>query len=243
MSHVNEHYAPQEVIDYFARDPIINSELSEWLRFHDGVLVEGSSNGALVSDKAGRMFMVSATDPDYGAHLLSLIPADIPVVPVCQEALIAPAKERFGFDGQTPCYRLAYLKNEPIQYEKRLDIRPATMEQLDLIAANYHIGGKERVVRRIENGQLWCGWLGDEFVGFIGRHDRGTLGMLHVFDRYRRQGYAHELESFLINDMLAKGELPRGDVIVGNEESLKLQKKLGFEVADSLVYWLFHERD
>lgn len=240
---MNQNYAPESVIAFFNRDPIINSEMREWLRFHAGVLLAGSEQGALVANEERTMFMVSASDVDYGAYLLSLIPEDTSVVPVCQELLIEPARERFGFDGQTPCYRLAYLKEKPVDYEKRLDIRLATMEEADLIAENYHIGNKERVIRRIANGQLWCGFLGDDFVGFIGRHDRGTMGMLHVFDEYRRRGFGLELESFLINDTLARGELPRGDVIVGNEQSLKLQQKLGFEVADTLVYWLFHERD
>lgn len=80
-----------------------------------------------------------------------------------------------------------------------------------------------------------------EFVGFIGRHPEGSMGLLQVFPEYRRQGYGEELESFMINRFLEEGRVPYAHIIVDNEKSMNLQKKLGYEVADKKIYWLFKE--
>ena len=87
--------------------------------------------------------------------------------------------------------------------------------------------------------ELLGGFVGDTLVGFIGWHPEGDMGLLHVFEAYRRQGFAYAMEALQINLMLKRGELPRGQVIRGNEASLALQVKLGFTVADSTVSWMF----
>ena len=64
------------------------------------------------------------------------------------------------------------------------------------------------------------------------------MGMLHVFPEYRRKGYAEALESLLANKYIEQGRIPYGHVVVGNDASMALQKKLGFQVADEKIYWL-----
>ena len=43
----------------------------------------------------------------------------------------------------------------------------------------------------------------------------------------------------MINFVLKKGWVPFGQIIVGNQESMGLQKKLPMELADGKVTWFF----
>lgn len=243
MKETNDHSGmllPAEVAAYLAGDPILNSDLSSEIEFRGGVLIEGSKDGALVSDRKRQFFMLSSTNEAYGRSLLQLIPKDVEIIQVCQEHLVAPAIERFGFTGQMPCKRVAYLGSEPIDYEPTLDIRPATPDLVPFISSYYKLHDEPDLTETVERGDLWCGYKDGDFVGFIGRHPEGTMGMLYIFEEHRRKGYGQELEMFLANHILSLGEMPRGDVWVDNEQSLKLQEKMGFTAAATLIYWLFH---
>lgn len=45
----------------------------------------------------------------------------------------------------------------------------------------------------------------------------------------------------MINRFLEEGRVPYAHIIVDNEKSMNLQKKLGYEVADKKIYWLFEK--
>lgn len=87
------------------------------------------------------------------------------------------------------------------------------------------------------SGAIFGAFIEGKLAGFIGEHIEGSLGMLEVFEEYRRKGIAAELESYMINLHLSRGHLPYGDVIVGNEASMKLQRKLGLKVSKEIYCW------
>ena len=58
-----------------------------------------------------------------------------------------------------------------------------------------------------------------------------------LYEEYRRRGIAESLESYIINTRLSKGLLPYGDIIVGNEPSFGLQRKLGMKITKEIFYW------
>ena len=66
-----------------------------------------------------------------------------------------------------------------------------------------------------------------KLVGFIGRHDDGSMGMLEVFDSARRRGGGSALERFLSTCGMTYGRTPYCDVFTDNPGSLALQQKLG----------------
>lgn len=234
---------PLEIEAYLARHRILTSDIAENLRLGTAILLDGSKDGVLTVSRDRAFYMVAAAERAYGEHLLAQIPRDVGLIQVCQEHLMLAAVRRFGFAGQQVCQRFAYLKREPIVFRQTIEIRPTVLAEADIIAAHYAVHDLPEIQAIIAQGRLWSGYRDGDMVGFIGQHPEGAMGMLHVFDAYRRRGYALELECFLTNYLLARGDLPRGDVIVGNEQSLRLQRKLGYEAADSYVYWLFHRDD
>ena len=75
-------------------------------------------------------------------------------------------------------------------------------------------------------------------AGFVGEHHEGSMGMLEVFPPYRGHGLGLALESFQINRYLSQGRVPFDQVIVGNEKSMSLQKKVGMELSKDTMSWL-----
>ena len=64
------------------------------------------------------------------------------------------------------------------------------------------------------------------------------MGMLEVFPPYRGHGRGLARESFQINRYLSQGRVPFDQVIVGNEKSMGLQRKVGMELSKDTMSWL-----
>lgn len=86
-----------------------------------------------------------------------------------------------------------------------------------------------------EEGKASCKQI---LAGFIGTHEEGGMGMLEVFEPYRRQGIAMALEKYLINRTLEKGFTPYCQVFTDNEASAGLQEKLGLKMCRKEIYWI-----
>lgn len=62
--------------------------------------------------------------------------------------------------------------------------------------------------------------------------------MLYVKPQYRHQKLATALETYAFNRALENGWIPYGQIIVGNEASMKLQESMGLHFSKSSVYWM-----
>ena len=83
------------------------------------------------------------------------------------------------------------------------------------------------IIERIEAGAVYGAFFGDNtaddtintLAGIIGIHEEGSIGMLYVKPQYN-------------------GWIPYGQIIVGNEASMKLQESMGLHFSKSSVYWM-----
>lgn len=64
------------------------------------------------------------------------------------------------------------------------------------------------------------------------------MGMLEVFSEYQRRKLGKTLETYIVNLTLERGHTPYGQVVVGNERSMRLQEGMGMCFAKGLVYWM-----
>ncbi len=62
--------------------------------------------------------------------------------------------------------------------------------------------------------------------------------MLYVKPQYRHQKLAKALETYALNMALENGWIPYGQIIVGNEPSMRLQESMGMHFSKSSVYWM-----
>ena len=141
-----------------------------------------------------------------------------------------------------PCYQAAFKGKEPVpEYEvPGLEIRPLEQKHLSFVCKNYD-DDEDYIKSRIEYGMLGAFDESGNCAGFIGFHGEGSMGLLTVLPEYRRKGIGIALEAKNLNRRLSEGRIPFGHVVVGNEKSEGLQKKIGMEFSEKIVTWIFSD--
>ncbi|MBR3953142.1 MAG: hypothetical protein IKJ82_05995 [Oscillospiraceae bacterium] len=139
-----------------------------------------------------------------------------------------------------PCYQAAYPKKEPVfePVVPGIEIKPLTEEQLPFVRKHYD-DDEGYMKSRIEYGMLGAFDEEGNCAGFVGFHGEGSMGLLKVLPEYRRRGIGIALEARNLNRRLSEGRIPFGHVVVGNENSMGLQRKIGMEFSENIVSWVF----
>ena len=210
-----------------------------------GLVTRGESiraagpTGVLVQNYDGTYMMASA-DEDSARRLLDLIdPGQCECIVVHDDYAVGLVEERFGFDRHTRCIASAYYGSPlPQSLRRDIHIQPLTPQWVDVVSENYTMDGPDYIGTRIDAGEMWGAFHGNDLLGFIGLHEEGSMGMLTVFDQYRRHGVAEYLMTDLANRMLAQGRIPHDHIIVGNLASESLQRKLGFSISTRTLTWM-----
>ena len=65
------------------------------------------------------------------------------------------------------------------------------------------------------------------------------MGLLYVFPKFRRKGYAVALEKSMIVKTLSEGYIPFGQVEKNNHASVLLQEKIGMTISNRLICWMW----
>ena len=181
--------------------------------------------------------MVAASTAEYGKSLIDRVKNCYQMV-VCLEDLVDYGAEKFGFTEIFKCRKVARFSREMVELNTDLRIERADEKRLAMIKDFYHTIPPEEVDEISRRGNLFCAFAGDDFVGFSGNHLDGSLGLLDIFPAYQRKGYGEQLERFMINYILEKGDVPYGEIVLGNQASEKLQRKLGFDISEEVITWL-----
>lgn len=220
-------------------DPRELRALSEALRLGRANCLRVEADGVLVRVEASGDYLVGAQDGAAAARIVgSLDPEELrSSVIALQDGAWADA---VGFEPGSPLpYQLCvYEGTERIPVAGTLSIEPLGIADLATVCAHYKNLPEDFIARHLSDGWVYGGHSeAGELVGFVGEHDEGAIGMLEVFPEHRRRGYAWELEGFLVNRMLEAGRRPFTQVVVGNEASFALQRKLGFSVLPRVQCW------
>ncbi|HNX13901.1 MAG TPA: GNAT family N-acetyltransferase [Oscillospiraceae bacterium] len=198
-------------------------------------------DGMLLFDQNGGHYLLTAKSRKTAEKLIDKVPQGNSIV----------AHEDFYDDllhcrnpiRKTRCNAAAYLKKEPPEAPDA-DIRQLTADDLPLIVEHYHLfTDAGYFAERLSGGFMYGIYINGEPTGFIGRHDSGEMGMLEIFEPYRKQGLGYKLEKFIIRKVLSEGNLPIGEVVVGNTASFALQRKVGMSVdIEQTVTWWNYDR-
>ena len=147
------------------------------------------------------------------------------------------------------CLQGAYTRREKLPVrglygpdgrgENGFSIRTLTEEFIPFVAEHYsEIGSPEYVTERILHGAVYGAFYEEKIVGFIADHEEGSIGMLYVLPEYRKRHVAMALETYCMNLAVERGEIPYGQVVLGNEASIRLQEKMGICFAKGTVVWM-----
>ncbi|MBQ8885501.1 MAG: GNAT family N-acetyltransferase [Clostridia bacterium] len=237
----------QQAKVYFEKNKRLFIDMQECVDKGNAELLYAGADGVLLFDKPSRIMMFAADNKASALAILGRFPLRSigekhPFIVAHGEETRLAVEESFGIERQTACYQVVYEKSEPIALKGALNFKKAGKEELPIIQREYALESPENLERLCAQGKIYCAFLpqeqGGAFVGFIGRHPEGSMGLLLIFPEYRRRGYAEELEGYMTNVILSEGRVPYAHIIEDNYKSVNLQKKLGFSVADEKVYWL-----
>lgn len=227
----------EKAIQYLEKNRLLHIGMLEAIRKGNAEILEASEEGVLLLDRSCNVHMMSAANQEKGKALLDQI-TDCYQLIVCQEELVPYASEKFGMYTLFPCKKVVRFSKEKLDLKTDLRIERADEAHVTMIKEVYHTIPPEEVDEISRRGNLFCAFAGEEFVGFSGNHLDGSLGLLDIFPAYQGRGYGETLERFMVNYILDKGDIPYGEIVIGNTISENLQRKLGFEISEETITWL-----
>jgi tRNA (guanine37-N1)-methyltransferase len=227
----------QDALAFLERAPLQNIDMLEPLRRGHVNLLYAGEDGVLLRERNSGVPMIS-TDGEATARLLlpMLAGTDTLVVHHPHEHLLA--QELLHLDGENPCYQCIYpdIPQPPVWG----DVRRLDESFLPQVAAHYHLMSDPEYARELLcRGEMFGQFVDGALAAFIGTHEEGSIGLLEVFEPYRRQGIGQNLIRFMISHWRGRGATPYSQVIYTNEKSIRLQKKLGAVLSETLIWWMW----
>ena len=173
----------------------------------------------------------------------------IECIAIHQREMVPFMEKYFHLKTDMECLQGAYTRREKLPVrglygpdgrgEDGFAIRTLTEEFIPFVAEHYsEIGTSEYVSERIHHGAVYGAFYDEKIVGFIANHEEGSIGMLYVLPEYRKRHVAMALETYCMNLAVERGEIPYGQVVLGNEASIRLQEKMGICFAKGTVVWM-----
>ncbi|MCH5165270.1 MAG: GNAT family N-acetyltransferase [Clostridiales bacterium] len=216
-------------------DDVVNFEGAKWVVHDDRAAVVAVGKWHVCAFENLSYFHEYAKKYDlYGAVSLFGAPIDAPRI--------------LGFDS-VPCKSFAYLDPMPpeVNLPRGVTVKRLAPSLAQTVACAYSNRGGGYTVERMADIMKNKGVFGaiddGKLAGFIGRHGDGSMGMLEVFDGFKRKGIGAALERFLIGYVMTFGRVPICDVYVDNPASLALQHKLGLTESDGYAFWFETEEN
>lgn len=227
-----------KAIKYLIKNPILHMGMIEPIRRGSADILYAETDGVLIKEQKSNAYMISVDNLKKGQELLNNI-LKCEAMVTHQKYMVEYILNKFGLTKNLECYQAAYMEKTKLPVKEELEIKQLEQNQIEIILEHYNKISRKEVEELIKNGSLFGGYKEEELVGFIGNHLEGSIGLLEVFPQYRRLGYASILEGYMVNHMLEKGLVPFGQIVSNNEKSMALHKKLGFEISEDKLYWLF----
>lgn len=214
-----------------AKAPRRTFPLAECLRRGIGTVI-CARPGCVALREPGGMQIVWATDPELARDVACALMRD--AVTLCLEPSLADDLGRWlGLPAKEPVHLAIYRKKAHPRPDAAHPVR--TLGEADLSAVRQRMTHPEyqtdaQTLELLRAGDVLGAFAGDELVGFVGEQTEGSMGMLEVFEDFRRHGWALALESAKICQVLDRGQTPWCEVWLDNVASVRLQRRLGLTV-------------
>ncbi|MBE5868578.1 MAG: tRNA (guanosine(37)-N1)-methyltransferase TrmD [Lachnospiraceae bacterium] len=241
-----EYERAQKCRERLLREKLLHIDMTELLARGQAQILFDGPEGIFLKDRVSGVCMATAEDEKGGRRMLELVCAvgsdlasgDFTVVSH-KEFLNHILAEMFDMKVYSSCYQAVYTRKEPLPpVHLPIEIKALEQENLDAVVSTYQLGDAAYIQERIRKGCMFGAFAGGELAGYIGVHGEGSIGMLYVFPKFRRQGIGKALETYMINRFLEKSWVPYGQVIETNEESLKMQERVGLYFSKTKIYWI-----
>ena len=235
----------QEILAYLERDKTIRIDMIEAIRRKMATAAYAAPDAVLLKTESGFYLLVGDTVEACERALEHADNGFYAFVAHNEPSREAVQKRYPQLDHCSPCRQAYYPKTDPIPVPDVCEIRPFPLDRAAFLVSVYDPGADPADYEKaIRAGDVLAAYRDGKIAGFIGFHGDGSGGMLEVLPEFRRLGIGTALEIALHNLALSRGWTPYGQILVGNEASLKLQEQLGMVVSDpdgSVLYWIYQE--
>ena len=220
------------------------ADIDELLHQGGKLIDTGDSNRLAFLNKS--LFICDAVDPD-AIHDYDLSPwyPDMHLMCLHDESAADFLMTDGGFTEKKLCSQWVYdgaafdleALLDSCDIDENVSFNRLTSFHVDRVASL--TGESIRYIEnRIRQGALFGLYTGHTLAGFVGMHEAGSIGMVHILARFRGHGLGKLLEAFAINLQLENGCIPFLHVIAGNDVSEKLQSSLGLTRCEKPAVWL-----
>lgn len=228
----------EQALFYLSRDPLLHMNMIDSIRRGDAELLGVLPRGVLLRDRPSEALMMSAADASTAARLLETAPpAELFVAH--QPFFIPEARAKYAPTHEMVCRQAVYQGVTPLPERPGFELRTLDETFLPFLMEHYtHADDEAYLLDRLRVGVMVGAFDRGRLMGFIGMHAERSIGFLEVLPAYRRRGVAYALETHMVNVVLAEGRVPFAQIVVGNEASLALHRKLGFAISEAALCWL-----
>jgi len=228
----------EKAIRYLSNDECSHIDMLEPIRRGTADILYAEEDGVILYEQNSETCMISMQAIEKCQELIDF--KAYTMFAVHQKEIADLLCGNGDFSHQFEVYQAVYRKKQHISGHFEA-IRLLTPEYIDQVFEKYNATNSRLYIEiLIDRKQLWGIFDEGHLAGFIGVHLEGSMGLLEIFPEYRRKGYGQQLESYLINDFLNRGETPFCQVVTANDKSIALQNKLGLEISEKTTIWLFN---
>ena len=155
----------------------------------DGHVVKDDEEGIIVA-LGDQMCSVARFCPIQ--DMAGILSGRWPLVCVHDEELRRSLIEDGGYSNEEGCWSYSWWKSS-IEVPE-CDFRVLDSSHFDAIMSSYNLADEEDIRRHLEAGDIIGAYVDGQLAGYVGFHSEGSMGMLHVFEEYRRHGLGEALE-------------------------------------------------
>ena len=227
-------------LEYLNSDYLLNVSIIDPILRDTAEVLYADKDCVMVRDKNSGVIMLQTENIRLAEKLLNNLPKGKNLLVAHNISLAELIENRLGYKKRVPCYQAVYGKRLFAVPNGELEIRLMKEEDAEEASAMY-FDSVDEAKEHIRQGLVYGGFSGGKIAAMIGRHYQGSMGLLVVKEEYRRRGFGEIMEKFLINSQLEKGLIPYCQVIEGNNASLCLQRKLGLDISENMLYWMIKD--
>ena len=224
-------------LEYLNSDYLLNVSIIVPIKRGTAEVLYATGNCVMIRDKNSGVIMLQTENVGLADRLLDNLHEGVTHIVAHSVSLAELVESKLGYKKRVPCNQAVYSKRPFAIEESELEIRLMKEEDAQE-ASNMYFGSAEEAKEHIRRELVYGGFYNGKIVAMIGRHYEGSMGLLVVKEEYRHRGLGEAMEKFLINSLLEKGLTPYCQVIEGNTASLNLQRKLGLDISENLLYWM-----
>jgi Acetyltransferases len=227
-----------KAIHYLMKDLLLHIGMIEPINRNTADILYADSECVLMKEQRSGAYMISVDSLEKGQEILKNIP-ECNLIVAHQPFIADYIRNKFGLKDTMECIQAVYTSKNKLDVRNNIEIKQLNLNHMDTVLEHYNLLSDKDIQTLLKDGSMFGGYKEESLVGFIGMHLEGSIGLLEIFPEYRHQGCGTVLESYMANKILAAGGIPYAQVEITNETSMALQKKLGFQLSESSIYWMF----